>query len=134
MPETRDWKKMNEMVARLLEERTGEGLEAWNKRVREKGFADEKILEALPTLGEVVIQTRKTYVSLVGPRRTFARIQPTTRTRIDLGLRLMDQKPEGRLLPSKLDEFLPVRIALTAPEQVDGEVLAWLQKAYDANL
>ena len=132
MPETRDWKTMNDMVARLLEERTGEGIEAWNQRIRAEGFKDEKslrawlteqgvtgypqmylvmeqfgypdyllasadqlvegqyadrpalrpiydaIIEALPALGEVVIQTRKTYVSLVTPRRTFARVQPTT--------------------------------------------------------
>jgi hypothetical protein len=85
-------------------------------------------------LGEVVVQTRKGYVSLVTPRRTFARIQPTTKTRIDLGLRLPDQKSGGRLLPSRMDETLPIKISLTAHEQVDEEVLGWLQKAYDENL
>jgi hypothetical protein len=39
-------------------------------------------------LGDVTIQARKTYVSLVSPRRTFARVQPTTKSRVDLGLRL----------------------------------------------
>lgn len=30
----------------------------------------------------------KTYVALVTPRRTFAAVQPTTKKRVDLGLRL----------------------------------------------
>jgi hypothetical protein len=37
------------------------------------------ILAAALELGEVIIQARKTYVSLVTPRRTFARVQPTTK-------------------------------------------------------
>jgi uncharacterized protein DUF5655 len=187
MPETRDWKGMNEMVARLLVERTGEDMQAWNKRIREKGFPDEKSLRAwlteqgvtgypqmylvmeqfgypdyltasadeliegqyadrpalrpiyeaiiglLPALGEAAIQMRKTYVSLVTPRRTFARIQPTTRNRVDLALRLASQKPEGRLQRSSVHEQMKVQISFTAPEQVDDEVLGWLQKAYDEN-
>jgi hypothetical protein len=43
----------------------------------------DAIVAAAAGLGEVVIQTRKTYVSLVSPRRTFARIQPTTKSRVD---------------------------------------------------
>ncbi|MCI4348726.1 MAG: DUF5655 domain-containing protein, partial [Thermoplasmata archaeon] len=46
-------------------------------------------------LDGVVIQARKTYVSLLTPRRTFARIQPTTRDRVDLGLRLPGAQPGG---------------------------------------
>ena len=53
----------------------------------------ETLIQAAAALGEVVIQTRKTYVSLVTPRRTFARIQPTTITRVDLALRLQGHKP-----------------------------------------
>lgn len=40
----------------------------------------DAIIGAAAGLGEVAIQTRKTYVSLVSPRRTFARIQPTTKS------------------------------------------------------
>ena len=52
----------------------------------------DAIIHAAARCGEVVIQARKTYISLVSPRRTFARVQPTTRTRVDLGLRL-DGRP-----------------------------------------
>ena len=55
----------------------------------------ERLVRELPSIGQVALQTRKTYVSLVGPRRTFAAIQATTKTRVDLGLRLDGVAPEG---------------------------------------
>ena len=48
----------------------------------------DKVLRVLPLLGPVTVQARKTFVSLVSPRRTFAVVQATTKTRVDLGLRL----------------------------------------------
>jgi hypothetical protein len=84
--------------------------------------------------GVVAIQARKTYVSLLTPRRTFARIQPTTRTRVDLGLRLRDRPPGGRLVPCNIHETMPLQVSLTAPEQVDAEVRDLLAQAYAANV
>src|SRR6185436_6640019 len=91
----------------------------------------DALIDAAAGLGEVVIQTRKTYVSLVTPRRTFARIQPTTKQRVDLGLRLEGMESGGRLTPSKIHETMPLQISLTSPGEVDAEVLGWLQQAYD---
>ncbi len=91
------------------------------------------ILAAASGLGPVTIQARKTYVSLVSPRRTFARVQPTTKQRVDLGLRLAGVKPGGWLLPSKIQETMPLQIGLSSPDEVDSEVLAWLQQAYEQN-
>lgn len=93
----------------------------------------DAIIDAAAALGEVVIQARKGYVSLVTPRRTFARVQPTTKHRVDLALRLEGQKPGGRLQPSKIHETTKLQVGLTAPEEVDAEVLKWLQQAYDQN-
>lgn len=93
----------------------------------------EAILGAAAGLGEVTIQARKTYVSLMSARRTFARVQPTTKQRVDLALRLERQKPSGRLQPSRIHESTPLQISLTTPEDVDAEVLDWLQKAYEQN-
>lgn len=94
----------------------------------------DALIEAALGLGEVVVQARKTYVSLVGPRRTFARIQPTTKRRVDLGLRLDGYEPDGRLEPSRIHETMKVQISLTSPDQVDAEVLEWLERAYTLNL
>jgi hypothetical protein len=93
----------------------------------------DAILAAALELGEVIIQARKTYVSLVTPRRTFARLQPTTTRRVDLGLRLEGQQPGGRLQPSRLHETMRLQISLTSVEDVDAEVLEWLRLAYDQN-
>src|SRR6266487_812901 len=93
----------------------------------------DAIVDAAAGLGAVIIQTRKTYVSLVSPRRTFARVQPTTKHRVDLGLRLAGQQPGGRLQPSKIHETMPLQISLTTRDEVDSEVLDWLQQAYDQN-
>lgn len=187
LSETRDWKGMREMSARLLKERTGEGVETWNRRIRGERLADEKslrrwliergvtgyaqtllvmeqfgypdfllasaddlilgqyadrprlrpifdaLIDAAAGLGEVAVQARKTYVSLVTPRRTFARIQPSTKSRLDLGLRLEGRKPAGRLVPSKIHQTMRLQISLASPNEVDREVLDWLQKAYEEN-
>jgi hypothetical protein len=93
----------------------------------------EAILGAVAGLGEVTIQARKMYVSLMTARRTFARVQATTKQRVDLALRLKGQKPRGRLQPSRIHESTPFQISLTTPEDIDSEVLDWLQKAYEQN-
>jgi Domain of unknown function (DUF5655) len=93
----------------------------------------ERVVRAALNLGEVVIQARKTYVSLVSPRRTFARVQPTTRQRVDLGLRLDRQRPIGRLQPSKIHETMQLQIGFTLPAEVDDEVVRWLKRAYQEN-
>jgi hypothetical protein len=93
----------------------------------------DALLAAAPGLGPVTVQARKTMVSLVTPRRTFAVIQPTTRTRVDLGLRLDGEQPGGRLLAARNLGAATVRIALTGPQDVDGEVLGWLRRAYQEN-
>jgi len=93
----------------------------------------DAIVRSAKRCGEVVIQARKTYVSLVSPRRTFARVQPTTRTRVDLGLRLDGRRPRGRLQPCVIHETMPVQVSLETPEEVDSEVQKWLQEAYVAN-
>jgi Family of unknown function (DUF5990)/Domain of unknown function (DUF5655) len=93
----------------------------------------DAVLAALPAVGPATVQARKTMVSLVTPRRTFAVIQATTKTRVDLGLRLEHEPPGGRLLAARDLGAATVRIALTQPEDVDAEVLGWLRRAYTEN-
>ena len=94
----------------------------------------DAIIEAVAGLGEFTIQARKTYVSLVTSRRTFARIQPTTKSRVDLALRLEGHRPGGRLQPSKIHETTRLQISLASADEIDSEVLNWLQEAYDQNI
>ncbi len=91
------------------------------------------VLAALPALGPVTVQARRTYVSLVTPRRTFAVVQAPTKSRVDLGLRLAGVQPEGRIREANNLGQATVRIPLTTPGDVDDEVLGWLRRAYDEN-
>jgi hypothetical protein len=93
----------------------------------------DAIIHSALALGDVAIQARKTYVSLVSPRRTFARVRATTRSRVDLGLRLEGQTPGGRLQPSSIHETMQLQISLASVEDVDSEVLGWLRRAYEEN-
>jgi hypothetical protein len=92
----------------------------------------DAVLVAASALGPVTVQTRKTCVSLVSPRRTFAAVQATTKSRVDLGLRLDGVEPAGRLLVAKniASGTINLRIALGSPGEVDEEVLGWLRRAY----
>src|SRR6516164_3272618 len=93
----------------------------------------DAVLAALPAVGPATVQARKTLVSMVTPRRTFAVVQAATKSRVDLGLRLDQQSPGGRLLPARDLGAATVRIPLTRPEDVDAEVLGWLRRAYREN-
>jgi Family of unknown function (DUF5990)/Domain of unknown function (DUF5655) len=96
----------------------------------------DAVLAAVPALGPVTLQARKTCVSLVSPRRTFAAVQATTKKRVDLGLRLDDVQPAGRLLAARniASGTINLRIALTGPGDVDEEVLGWLRRAYQHSM
>jgi hypothetical protein len=96
----------------------------------------DAVLAAASALGPVTVQARKTCVSLVSPRRTFAAVQATTKSRVDLGLRLDGLSPAGRLLVARniASGAINLRIALGGPGEVDEEVVGWLRRAYDESV
>jgi hypothetical protein len=94
----------------------------------------EAVLAALPDIGDVTVQPRKTIISLVSPKRTFAVVQATTRSRVDLGLRLDGQQPEGRLLAARDIGMANLRLALTEPAGLDAEAVALLRRAYQESV
>ena len=92
----------------------------------------DAIIIAAMECGDIVIQARRTYVSLVAPRRTFARIKPV-RNQVDLGLRLEDCEPVGRIEASRIHHTMRIQIGLTSPQDVDPEVRHLLTQAYLEN-
>lgn len=79
-------------------------------------------VEVVPKKGSVSIKTKK----------QFALIKPATKTRIDLGLKLKDFEPEGRLEPSgPFGAMCTHRVQLTSAKEVDKEVVNWLKLAYE---
>jgi hypothetical protein len=80
----------------------------------------DAVLRTLPPLpGPATVRARGTLVSLVSPRRTFAVLKPTTKSRVDLGLRLGTTQPEGRIQQARDLGQATVRIPLTTPGEVD---------------
>jgi hypothetical protein len=95
----------------------------------------DAVVTAALGVGEMHVQARKGYVSLVGPRRTFAVVQASTKSRVDLGLRLPDRQPGGRLLPATSigNGNCTLRVGLTSVDEVDDEVVDLLAESYAAN-
>ena len=93
----------------------------------------DAIINAVSGFGEFTIQTRKTYVSLLTSRRTFARVRPSTKSRVDIGLRLDGQTPSGRLRHCNMQDTMKVQIGLTSVDELDAEALNWLRTAYEEN-
>jgi len=77
---------------------------------------------------ELEISPKKTSVSL-RRKKQFALIQPSTKTRIDLGLNLKGAEPTGRL--EAKSGMCTHKIKLTGAEDFDSEVKAWLDQAFD---
>jgi hypothetical protein len=95
----------------------------------------DAVLAMLPGLGPLTVQPRRTLVTLFTPRRAFAAIRAATRNRVDLGLRLDDALPGGRLLAAGNvgGGGVTVRVALTRPADVDDEVRDLMRRAYAEN-
>ncbi len=92
----------------------------------------EKLQRLVTSFGdEVEVAPKKAAVSF-RRRRQFALVQPTTKTRIDLGLKFNDRAHEGRLDTSgPFGSMCTHRVQLTSPDDVDEEVAKYLRDAFD---
>lgn len=81
--------------------------------------------------GDVEVAPKKAYVSLRRSKQ-FALVQPSTATRVDLGLNLKAEPATERLEPSgSFSAMCSHRVRLATAADVDAEVRSWLRKAYD---
>ncbi|MGE3174652.1 MAG: DUF4287 domain-containing protein [Planctomycetota bacterium] len=92
----------------------------------------DAVLAIVRKLGrDVELLPKKAYVSL-RRNKQFAIVQPSTATRVDLGLALKGVEPHGRLEPSgSFSAMVSHRVRLGAEQDVDAEVKRWLQQAYE---
>ncbi|MEO0607695.1 MAG: DUF5655 domain-containing protein, partial [Pseudomonadota bacterium] len=89
----------------------------------------DAIIDFVESFGaELEIAPKKTSVSLRRSKQ-FALIQPSTKTRIDLGLNLKGVAPVGRL--ETMSGMCTHKIRLTSAAEVDAEVKAWLTEAFE---
>lgn len=82
--------------------------------------------------GDVEVAPKKTYVSLRRSKQ-FALVQPSTGTRVDVGINLKGKAPGGRLEASgSFNSMVSHRVRVEKAGDVDAELVAWLREAYNA--
>ena len=87
------------------------------------------IVDFVKTFGnELEISPKKTSVSL-RRKKQFALIQPSTKTRIDLGINLKGVEPTGRL--EAMSGMCTHKVRLTSLDEFDAEVQAWVREAFE---
>lgn len=94
----------------------------------------DKLLDMVGKFGkDVEVSPKKAYVSL-RRNKQFAIIQPSTATRVDVGINLKDTATTERLEKSgSFNAMLSHRVRVATPAEVDKELVGWLKKAYDAS-
>lgn len=93
----------------------------------------DRIAEAVESFGDdVELAPKKAYVSL-RRKKQFGLVQPSTKTRVDVGIQLKGKAPTKRLEASgSFNAMVSHRVRLSEPAEVDEQLVGWLREAYDA--
>jgi len=92
----------------------------------------EQLRNHIRTLGSDIEMVSKKAAVSFRRKRQFVLIQPSTKTRIDLGLKLDNTACEGRLEASgPFGSMCSHRIQLSETTPPDDEVFGWIKQAYD---
>jgi len=92
----------------------------------------DALIAKVNKLGDVEVSPKKAYVSLRRAKQ-FAILQPSTASRLDVGINLKGVKPAGRLEASgSFNSMVSHRVRVEAVKDVDKELVGWLKQAYDA--
>ncbi|MHA2027720.1 MAG: DUF5655 domain-containing protein [Candidatus Thorarchaeota archaeon] len=93
----------------------------------------DEVMKAVKKFGgDVEIAPKKAYVSL-RRKKQFAIIQPSTKTRMDIGLIIKGKDTTERLEEgSKWNGMCTHRVRVTEKDDVNSELVDWLKEAYEA--
>ena len=91
----------------------------------------DAIMAAIGKFGEFEIAPKKGYVSL-RRKKQFAMIGPGTKTRVDIGINMKGVKGTERLVELPPGGMCQYKVAVTAPNEVDKELIGWVKQAFDA--
>lgn len=91
-----------------------------------------KLIEAIAAFGgDVEIAPKRAYVS-IRRKKQFAIIQPSTKTRLDIGINLKDHTPTERLEASgSFNGMVSHRVRTSELADINDELIAWIKTAYD---
>lgn len=91
----------------------------------------DDLIKRINDFGNVTIAPKKAYVSLIG-KKQFAIVQPSTKTRLDVGINLKGIEPTDRLEKSgSFNAMVSHRVRITSPEQIDVELISWIKEAHE---
>ena len=91
----------------------------------------DQLLQEVRQFGkDIEVSPKKAYVSL-RRNKQFATIQPSTKTRVDVGLNLKGVAPSGRLQAAT--GMVSHKVAVTAAKDIDTNLKKWLRQAYEAS-
>lgn len=93
----------------------------------------DKLIKMVSSFGDdVEISPKKAYVSL-RRKKQFALLQPSTKTRLDVGLCNKEAETTDRLeLAGSFNSMASHRVRITELGQVDAELKKWLKASYEA--
>jgi hypothetical protein len=93
----------------------------------------DKLIKEIAKFGkDVEVSPKKTYVS-IRRKKQFALIQPTTKSRLDVGINLKGVPAKGRLEASgSFNAMVTHRVRIESATEVDKDLIAWLKQAYEA--
>lgn len=91
-----------------------------------------KIISEIAHFGnDITITPKKDSVSVIR-KKQFALIKPASKTRIDMGLKLKNKPFTERLQNSDpFGSMCSHRVQLSSAEEVDKELIQWLQEAFE---
>jgi hypothetical protein len=91
----------------------------------------DRVMAAIEGLGPFEIAPKKTYLSL-RRKRQFAMVGPATKTQVEIGLNAK-QLPDGdRLIAQKPGGMCQYKVRIGAPDEVDSELIGWIESAYES--
>jgi hypothetical protein len=94
----------------------------------------DALIEVIQSFGDdVELAPKKSYVSL-RRNKQFGLIQPSTKTRVDVGINLKGKDTTDRLEASgSFNAMVSHRVRLSEPSDVNTELAGWLREAYEAS-
>ena len=92
----------------------------------------QKIMSEIKKFGnDIEIAPKNAYVSL-RRKKQFALLQPATKTRFEIGIILKGQESKGKLEAiNTANAMCSHKINIAEINDIDGEVIDWLKKAYE---
>ncbi|MDX1621358.1 MAG: DUF5655 domain-containing protein [Nitriliruptorales bacterium] len=115
------------------------------EKLLKKQYRDRKKLR--PVLEEILETVKERHpdaewkvrdkdVQLFAPKRQFAVVVPSTKSRVDIGFRMDGIEPQGRLDDAKDlgNEDINLKIGVDSVETMDEEVTSLLTNAWNRNV